>query len=314
MSEKTPLESILDTGKLTVPKIPESVLQEQIRWMRNKMPLADPYWPKWQAPWWSILAFKDLDQLNDIPKDLIDSFVSKIQSHYINDFPLLEEDIPQGCDPYRNILCFCAAGSLYGLIQGLGQSPFQSLPLLEKLYLKFQMDDGGFNCDESNYTQAPYRSSVVSTLVMIEALGTKNADPKLRPVLTQGLDSLLKRNFIYSSKGKLIDPDWLKPAFPRFYQYDLLRCFEVLVNAIEFHQYDYDFRMDSLEMIDFESLDFHGVLDLEKKTLCQVDEKWEFKNIADLPPIFTWIYKEGIAQKVNHNRIIDLAKRIQSLA
>lgn|GEM_PF-1406325 len=124
----------------------------------------------------------------------------------------------------------------------------------------------------------------------------------------------MKRNFIYSSKGKLIDPDWLKPAFPRFYHYDLLRCFEVLVNAIEFHHYDYDLRLNSLEMIDFESLDFHGVLDLEKETLCQVDEKWEFNNIADLPPIFSWIYIDGIAQKVNHNRIIDLAKRIQSLA
>ena len=76
--------------------------------------------------------FKDLEQLSVLPEDLIDSFVTKIQSHYINDFPLLEEEIPQGCDPYRNILCFCEAGSLYGLIQELGQSPFQSLPLLEK--------------------------------------------------------------------------------------------------------------------------------------------------------------------------------------
>lgn len=72
--------------------------------------------------------------------------------------------------------------------------------------------------------------------------------------------------------------------------------------------------MDSLEMFDFESLDFHGILDLEKETLCQVDGKWEFKNIAQLAPILVWIYKDGIAQKVNHNRIIDLAKRIQSLA
>lgn len=81
MSEKTSLESILDTGKLTIPKNPESVLLEQIRWMHQEMPLADPYWPKSQAPWWNILAFKDLEQLSVLPEDLIDSFVTKIQSH-----------------------------------------------------------------------------------------------------------------------------------------------------------------------------------------------------------------------------------------
>lgn len=197
----------------------------------------DPYWPKWNTPWWQMVLLDELGLVSRIPRRAVRAMVAAIDRHFIRDFPFRLEDVPAGVDTYRNIVCHCALGTMFRLLHDCGVDVDRELGWAREWFLRYQLPDGGLNCDEGAYLRSPARSSFVSTLPVAEAvlLATDRPfDPSERTFLSGVAAYLTSRALVRSlSKNRLIDPDWLRPCFPRFYFYDALRGLRFLANWAE---------------------------------------------------------------------------------
>src|SRR5258708_5012502 len=80
-------------------------LAETIDFLRSpralEMIAADPYWPKWDSPWWRIVLLHELGLASRIPPEAARLMASAIDSHYVRTFPFRIEDVPAGVDPQR---------------------------------------------------------------------------------------------------------------------------------------------------------------------------------------------------------------------
>ena len=186
----------------------------------------DPYWPKWNTPWWRITVLAELDLAERVPPAAARALLEAARARYIDHFPFREEDVPSGVDPVRGILCHCALGTLDRVLSACGLDVDRELPWVRGWYRKYALPDGGYNCDEAVYVRSRPTSSMVSTLPPLEALlsrGVLTAEDEA--ILDGGARYLLDRKLCrsLSKGGALIDPAWLEPTFPRFYNYDVLR-------------------------------------------------------------------------------------------
>ncbi|HET7030193.1 MAG TPA: hypothetical protein VFI34_06760 [Candidatus Limnocylindrales bacterium] len=105
-------------------------------------------------------------------------------------------------------------------------------PLVERL-LGEQLPDGGWNCEVENGATV---SSFGTTINVLEGLlayeraggGGATADAA-RTARLGGEAYLLERRLLRrKSTGELIDPDWLRFAFPTWWHYDVLRGLDEL--------------------------------------------------------------------------------------
>lgn len=196
----------------------------------------DPYWPKWDSPWWHLMLLYELGEIKKAPDTIIELLADKACAHYLDFFPI--DDIPDSVDLYRNILCFCAAGSLYQMLSSYGIDVDKRIPWLREWFVRYQLSDGGYNCDENAYRKKSGKSSIVSTLPVLEALLYHCKDSlttQEHNVLQKGALYLLKHKlFRRLSDNKVIDYDWLEVRFPRFYDYDFLRGYSFLCKWREY--------------------------------------------------------------------------------
>jgi predicted acetyltransferase len=194
----------------------------------------DPYWPKWDSPWWHMATLSEMGLGHRIPHSFLEFMAERLDVHYLHHFPLLESDLPAGIDPLRHILCHCALGTMVRILRENDIDILQALPWLEQWIERYHMDDGGFNCDEEAYGRPRPVSSLVSTLPMLELFFQLHMlrDMNLEKPLARGYDYLMAHRFVRSARnGGIIDDSWLLPIFPRFYKYDVLRA---LAFAIEY--------------------------------------------------------------------------------
>ncbi len=192
----------------------------------------DPYWPKWDSPWWHMCLLHELGLSDQIPKSIVFTMVNKLKIHYLPVFPIHESDFPVGTDPYRQVACLCAVGNMYQVLFSCGVDLDQELPWMKQWILKYQLPDGGLNCDEKAYTQQVPKSSIVTTVACLEAIlfCSKNSlTENETQFLNRGANYLLKQKlFRKISTGQIIDDNWLEIRFPRFYDYDFLRGYYFL--------------------------------------------------------------------------------------
>jgi hypothetical protein len=151
--------------------------------------------------------------------------VERINEHYLRVFPLRAEDVPPGTDPYRDIACHCQLGVGYQFLHAYGVDVDKRIPWLRPWFLRYQLPDGGLNCDNDSCAKPNPKSSVVSTLPPAEAILFCTSEFTEREVefLSRAVEYLVNRSLFLSSDGEVIDADWLKLCFPRFYEYDVLR-------------------------------------------------------------------------------------------
>lgn len=200
---------------------------------------ADPYWPKWTNPWWGFLLLVEMGLAHRVPPSLVEAMAAAVDGHYVHGFPLREEDLPPGTtEPMRIILCHCALGSVWRMLASCGLNVDERIPWFRPWVTRFGMPDGGFNCDEAAYLRPSPHSSVVSTLPVLEALldfGNPEGDEAVAAVLDKGAEYLIRRRLCrsLSKNGALMDPSWLTPDFPRFYEYDVLRGLAFLASWAE---------------------------------------------------------------------------------
>lgn len=180
-----------------------------------------------------MLLLHEIGQSALIPKPVVDKMIDALNGHYPTFFPLTQDELPAGFDPYRSIACHCQLGTMHRLLTAYGINVSERVNWLRPWYLRYQIADGGLNCDEAAYSKPVPKSSVVSTLPPLEAMLSEPVD-SLSPAeigfLDCGASYLIERRlFRAASSGQCMDESWLRLCFPRFYHYDVLRGLSFLL-------------------------------------------------------------------------------------
>ena len=186
------------------------------------------YWPKWDSPWWHIALLKEMGISDRIPRGVIRKLLDEFRKQCIDFFPFRESDVPKGRDPIADVPCHCQLGSLYQVLFSCGFDVDVEIPWARPWFMKYQLPDGGLNCDEAVYLKSSPKSSIVSTLPALEAILTCTNRPFTEAEITfldGGAQYLLRHRLFRAAfnPGIIINPDWKRICFPRFYEYDFLR-------------------------------------------------------------------------------------------
>lgn len=185
----------------------------------------DPYWPKWDSPWWHMTLLWELGRADAIPKEAAEAMLAAIEAKYVRFFPNPREPMPPGKDYHRDGLCHCGLGNMYQTLAACGLDLDARAPWMRAWFLHYQLPDGGLNCDEKVYDKGG-SSSIQSTLPVLEAVLA--AGRPLTPIeehfVDRGAEYLIERRLAFRLRdGQLMDPAFLEIGFPRFYDYDILR-------------------------------------------------------------------------------------------
>lgn len=239
----------------------QKALQSSLSYLNSNEALSslerDPYWPKWNTPWWHMLLLYEMGWVHLIPEVVVHKMVEVLKTYYLKFFPIKEEEIPKGTDQYRKIPCHCALGSMYQVLFFYGVNVDVELPWIRPWFLKYQLSDGGLNCDEKAYLKLFPKSSIVSTLPCLEAvLYSRSRDLNFKSLsttpgsladsltideinfLNRGADYLVRHQlFRKQTTGEIIDSQWMEIKFPRFYEYDFLRGYYFLIRWNEISEY-----------------------------------------------------------------------------
>jgi hypothetical protein len=200
---------------------------------------ADVYWPKWDSPWWHMLLLYEMGEARKIPDRAVAKMVEALNAFPYKIFPVEPGELPATADPHRDVLCHCAVGSMACVLSACGRDVDRELPWIEPWFARYQMADGGLNCDETAYRcsdECP--SSMVATIAPFEAmlLGRRaewTADHAAFVERAAGF--LIARRLMLGSPTRHNAAErtsqlaWLEPCFPRFYFYDVLRGLAALV-------------------------------------------------------------------------------------
>ena len=130
-------------------------LQSSIDYLNSERALndleADPYWPKWHAPWWHMLLLHEMGEVKNIPEAVIWAHVSALSRMPVKFFPFSEEEFSEGADPFRQMPCHCQLGTVYQVLASWGVDVDKELPWIRPWFLRYQMADGGLTCDNEAY-------------------------------------------------------------------------------------------------------------------------------------------------------------------
>lgn len=199
----------------------------------------DAYWPKWHGPWWHMLLLHEMGLTDQIPETMVRSFVASLNRIPIKHFPIHPEDLPEGVDPYRGTPCHCQLGNVYQVLAAWGINVDKEVPWIRPWFYRYQMPDGGLNCDNAAYSvRDEIPSSMVGTIAAFEAVLLYTPKPwsaEAREFVTRGAQFLISRKLMLGSATKHnaeereSAKDWLQLCFPRFYLYDVLRGLNALL-------------------------------------------------------------------------------------
>jgi hypothetical protein len=191
----------------------------------------DPYWPKWNSPWWHMTLLYELGLAKRIPYRALQLLENGLDG-YLHFFPATEEEVPQGRDPIADIVCQCALGTAHRILLAAGSESDKKQPWIREWFLKYQLPDGGYNCDEAAYAKPNGKSSMISTIHIMESyLAMNDRSDEENDCLDRSAEYVLKRNLFrsLSKSNQIMDPAWTQLTFPRFYEIDILRTFRCIL-------------------------------------------------------------------------------------
>lgn len=182
---------------------------------------------KWDGPWWHMAALYEMEESGRIPDLAVARALKLLRDGAWPKFVVDPADSPQSdSDRAKMDCCHCELGVFYMILASCGCDVDAELPWIREWFLQHQLPDGGLNCSPAAY-RGPGKSSIVSTLPPLEAVlfftNRKYTDAEQR-FLDEGARYLIEHRLVCSKKdGRAINPAWLKPLFPRFFEYDILR-------------------------------------------------------------------------------------------
>ena len=188
---------------------------------------------KWNGPWWHTVALYEMGESGRIPELAVTRALKLLKHGAWPRFVVTREDAPQtDFDRAKMDCCHCELGVFYMVLASCGCDVDAELPWIREWLLKHQLPDGGLNCSPDAYRESG-KSSIVSTLPPLEAIlyftNRTYSDVEQR-FLDEGARYLIEHRLVCSkTDGNVIDDAWLRPLFPRFFEYDILRGMYFLV-------------------------------------------------------------------------------------
>lgn len=220
----------------------EKEIQNSVNYLKSnpaqKTVATDAYWPKWNSPWWHMLLLHEMGETHQIPETIVEAYVASLNRIPLKIFPIHSHEMPEGVDPYRGSPCHCQVGNVYQVLAKFGVDVDQELPWIRPWFLRYQMADGGLNCDNEAYlVKDEVPSSMVGTIAAFEAILLYTKRPwttEEKEFLGRGAEFLMTRKLLFGSTTKHnasereSAKEWAKLCFPRYYLYDVLRGLSVL--------------------------------------------------------------------------------------
>lgn len=196
----------------------------------------DVYWPKWDSPWWYMLLLEETSRLSEVPIPVFKELLTCADRQYLKIFPVREDEVKGPINGHTEIMCFCFFGSLMKLSAKLEFDVFAHMPWAKDWVNRYQLPDGGYNCDETAYTTSG-KSSIVTTTAMLEGMveyARFSKQPDMFALnMQKAVSYMMKHQIFLSTEGKEIDgADWDKIVFPRFYEYDFSRGLEAVFDFL----------------------------------------------------------------------------------
>jgi hypothetical protein len=188
---------------------------------------------KWDGLWWHMATLYEMGEVKQIPKSAIAKAKYILEAQTWPVFIRSAEDQPTtDIDKIKMDCCHCELAVFYMILMEYGCDLDKELPWIREWFLMHQLPDGGLNCEPDAYTHSK-KSSIISTLPPLEAIlwYTKGEfTEKEAYFLDEGARYLIEHRLVCSKQtGDIIDQEWLKPCFPRFFEYDILRGMAFLV-------------------------------------------------------------------------------------
>jgi len=184
----------------------------------------NPY-DKWFGAHWVLALLADLgypegdEELKPLLEQCYATWLSKEHEKYIRTI--------NG----RVRRCASQEGNCIYYSLALGIADARTEELVGRL-LKWQWDDGGWNCDKRPEAA---KSSFNETLIPLRglALYTKyTGDPKAREAVKQAAQVFLNRQLYLRLKdGKVIDKNFVRLHYPNYWHYDILFGLKVMAEA-----------------------------------------------------------------------------------
>ncbi|MCM3781580.1 hypothetical protein M3231_01215 [Neobacillus mesonae] len=182
---------------------------------------------KWNGAWWHMAALYEMGEVKKIPEFAIVRAKYLLETQVWQTFIISPNDHPTSeSDKMKMDCCHCELAVYYMILKAYGCDLDNELPWIREWLLKHQLPDGGLNCDPDAYVYS-HKSSIISTLPPLEAilLHTDREFTEQEAIfLDEGARYLIEHRLVCTKHdGSIINKDWLKPCFPRFFEYDILR-------------------------------------------------------------------------------------------
>jgi len=213
------------------------LIEDSVQYLKSEEAMqrlkADPYWPKWNSPWWHMSLLHEMGETKRIPSLTIQNYIESLNQMPLKIFPIHPHDNPKGVDPYRGSPCHCQLGNVYQVLAAWGVSVDDEIPWIRPWFLRYQMADGGLSCDGEAYlVKDEIPSSMVGTISAFEAILLYTPRPwtsSEKDFLDRAAKFLMDRKLLngsstrHNSSERESAKKWVKLCFPRFYLYDVLR-------------------------------------------------------------------------------------------
>ncbi|MBD8500938.1 hypothetical protein [Paenibacillus arenosi] len=182
---------------------------------------------KWDGAWWHMAALYEMGEVTRIPESAIVRAKHLLKTQVWQTFMIATDDHPTSeTDKMKLDCCHCELAVFYMILMAYGCDLDEELPWIREWLLKHQLPDGGLNCEPEAYTHSK-KSSIISTLPPLEAIlfyTNREFTEQEAIYLDEGARYLIEHRLVCSKQnGSVIDRTWLKPCFPRFFEYDILR-------------------------------------------------------------------------------------------
>lgn len=195
----------------------------------------DVYWPKWRATVWALILLAEIGVPETNPS------IKRSCEHFLRAMDQQDRSWPAPKYPdddlrgWRSVWEPCVTGNM---ARTLVQFGFDHDPRVHEMFewlVKYQRDDGGWNCETEDYREGSepvHHSSFMSTIEPLWAFSS--LDPQKWPrggreAVERGVEFLLMHRLYKSDRtGKTIRPEWTELHFPLFYFYDILHGLRVV--------------------------------------------------------------------------------------
>lgn len=208
---------------------------EEVGYIQRYLALFDPktglwgggvYGPKWISTHYTMLELKYMELNPD------NAAYHRGLAHIVDH----EWRTPEMTAP-RNGLDVCVLGMVIGL--GVyGKSKDIRLFEMVDYLLEHQMPDGGWNCSWDSTQRPSSKSSLHSTLTILEAFdlyltrGYTHQAETIKTMVTEAEAFILKKNLFRSVRtGEIINPDFIRFHYPTRWKYDAFRALEYFAMA-----------------------------------------------------------------------------------